>query len=1072
MPGSAPIYFHDLENLHLPHDFIQRWTEELNQRLGRSESDYPLTAFQSFLLGHPITLSSQENLVVAGPTSAGKTLVAQSILVNTLTMFPGGKAIYLVPLRALVTEKYNEFSSTLCDSRITPCSSDYPLCDRIITSGHWDVAIAVFDKVYQWLTTPKILRILLNDVRLLLVDEFQVIEAAERGEKLEILLSFFRWFQSHNTRYFTRPLRIVSMLSSPEVALPARAWLGAHMPVRQHTRPVKLYEGWLSTNNTFELYLDGADRQAVALDACPEKLKKLLGRTLQANPFKSTIPLMKKLCAACIREQLRALVYVASKREAETLALQLSQQLLRSGIRPVRSSRLRSELEQLDESPIKALLAQTLRAGVGLHHGNMTQFERSLVERNFTNSGEGSFISLVVATPTLSMGVNLPADVVIMKDQHTHGGIEGVVDPKQILSVRTNERMLTTLEYKNFAGRAGRYRPGEDDRFGLSIMLLDERNIEKLKKRITPLLHGQHRALRSGLMRPAYGYHPHLLVLLAALEQMSLPHSIQQALQEILHTTYVWSLETKAQPQLQQKFSRAEKQLLSSDLVRNYIISAPGRVVATHHVSLEGAGTLLKTAQALPELWPLRRLELLYLLASIPEMANKNPWKNSLPLESKRLAFIGELRSYLMQRITPRQYAADSIFGRLVEAGPGLLKEISDEEIIRLAVTLLAWEWTSGRPVTRIRSELPQLFMRLNLRQAETIGRLFAFYISALRGLWEVSIPAPGAMEQWQKISLQLWQYELSLRYGIPAGACYLPIMVSVVSNQVLPRRAYLQVWAEFGPWSNLVQRSSEPPPISILPYTWEVVQRCIGWWQGKSPQDLAKAMGMLAEVVEADGLAQAIEEPRLPSEKLLDELGLIPAPISEEGEAEEEAVALVEPVDDQTRAAIRQYAKNRLAGMDLDDIEVMYPMVRSALDRTPILGLLQHILLPAAEKYPPGEAPNKLHRLLSELKLGSHSIFVALIAAQPGFEDFIPIPKTYKGLLVICNELPEPEIRPRLASKVRLWLTVESLYAAAELVERDPTYLPRFQAVLAAYRGVLADFDQFVDVLEFGSKA
>jgi helicase len=49
-----------------------------------------------------------KNLVVASPTASGKTLIAEmAILKNFLE---GKKSIYLVPLKALASEKYSDFS--------------------------------------------------------------------------------------------------------------------------------------------------------------------------------------------------------------------------------------------------------------------------------------------------------------------------------------------------------------------------------------------------------------------------------------------------------------------------------------------------------------------------------------------------------------------------------------------------------------------------------------------------------------------------------------------------------------------------------------------------------------------------------------------------------------------------------------------------------------------------------------------------------------------------------------------------------------------------------------------------
>ena len=49
-----------------------------------------------------------KNLVVAAPTASGKTLVAEMAALKTI-MKEGRKVIYIVPLRALASEKYEEF---------------------------------------------------------------------------------------------------------------------------------------------------------------------------------------------------------------------------------------------------------------------------------------------------------------------------------------------------------------------------------------------------------------------------------------------------------------------------------------------------------------------------------------------------------------------------------------------------------------------------------------------------------------------------------------------------------------------------------------------------------------------------------------------------------------------------------------------------------------------------------------------------------------------------------------------------------------------------------------------------
>ncbi|MCK5182784.1 MAG: DEAD/DEAH box helicase, partial [Candidatus Heimdallarchaeota archaeon] len=49
-----------------------------------------------------------ENLVLAVPTASGKTLVAELAMLKAI-LSRGGKALYLVPLKALAAEKFDDF---------------------------------------------------------------------------------------------------------------------------------------------------------------------------------------------------------------------------------------------------------------------------------------------------------------------------------------------------------------------------------------------------------------------------------------------------------------------------------------------------------------------------------------------------------------------------------------------------------------------------------------------------------------------------------------------------------------------------------------------------------------------------------------------------------------------------------------------------------------------------------------------------------------------------------------------------------------------------------------------------
>ncbi len=133
----------------------------------------------------------------------------------------------------------------------------------------------------------------------------------------------------------------------------------------------------------------------------------------------------------------QALVFVNTKAGAEKLAediagkirsadqglLQLSSLARKSLARPTR------QCERL---------ALCLKKGIAFHHAGLTQEQRALVEDGF----RAAQIRIICCTPSLAMGVDLPAFRSIIRDvkRYGRGGLE----------------FIPVLEYMQMAGRAGR----------------------------------------------------------------------------------------------------------------------------------------------------------------------------------------------------------------------------------------------------------------------------------------------------------------------------------------------------------------------------------------------------------------------------------------------------------------------------------------------------------------------------------------------------------------------------------------------------------------------------------------
>jgi len=133
----------------------------------------------------------------------------------------------------------------------------------------------------------------------------------------------------------------------------------------------------------------------------------------------------------------QALVFTNMKKSAEKTAEDIAKHLKKIDERC--EALAKQALEALS-SPTKQCerLAFCLRKGIAFHHAGLVAEQRALVEDNFRNGT----IKIICATPSLAMGVDLPAFRSILKDvkRYTPRGYA----------------FIPVLEYLQMAGRAGR----------------------------------------------------------------------------------------------------------------------------------------------------------------------------------------------------------------------------------------------------------------------------------------------------------------------------------------------------------------------------------------------------------------------------------------------------------------------------------------------------------------------------------------------------------------------------------------------------------------------------------------
>lgn len=136
------------------------------------------------------------NLVVASATSSGKTVVAEVILSYEIRK-NNKKGIYLVPLKALATEKYSDWtdpSHHFSDLKIAICTGDYTITpERKLELQEADILIMSSEMLNSKSRTKNNF---LENKDILIVDEFHNIAAPNRGSHLEC--GVMRFTENHS----------------------------------------------------------------------------------------------------------------------------------------------------------------------------------------------------------------------------------------------------------------------------------------------------------------------------------------------------------------------------------------------------------------------------------------------------------------------------------------------------------------------------------------------------------------------------------------------------------------------------------------------------------------------------------------------------------------------------------------------------------------------------------------------------------------------------------------------------------------------------------------------------------
>ena len=372
------------------------------------------------------------NVLVTTPTSSGKTLIGLMGMINILNK--GKKVVYLTPLKALATEKFNEFK-VITD---LSCFRNRRVNIGISTGDYDSSGSELVDKDVIILTNEKMDSILrhdpnwIYDVGLFIIDEIHLLTERERGPTLEIILT--------KIKLMPQKPQIIGISATVSNSDQVAEWLTCE-PIQSNWRPTELIEGVYNYGKVTMNDGTNYDIDNIGIfDNSTSGITSLAMDSITNDGGQSLVFAETRKRTVSLAKKTSEIVAKILDKNSIKLAQKTGVEILKEG----------------DDTELNRTLSSTVAKGVGFHHAGLGAKSRQIVEKAFRNG----IVKILFATPTLAAGVNLPARRVIITSIFRYDYQYGGNVP------------MSVLQYKQICGRAGR--PAYD-KYGEAIIIADSR---------------------------------------------------------------------------------------------------------------------------------------------------------------------------------------------------------------------------------------------------------------------------------------------------------------------------------------------------------------------------------------------------------------------------------------------------------------------------------------------------------------------------------------------------------------------------------------------------------------------
>lgn len=363
---------------------------------------------------------SDDNVLVSAPTGSGKTEIA--ILGILRAKAQGAKrVVYIAPMKALATEIVRKLEKIL-DERICEFTGDMEISGR--EARRYGIFVSTPEKFE--VVTRRHRNLFEDSLKLVIIDEIHLLQD-ERGAVLEsIVCRIFRYVEMEQ-----RAIRIVGISATLPNVEDVASFIKAKRFFRfdDTYRPVSLDISLLGVYG--DRRKNGRRSETAAphhiLDTCLEKVEEMMAMGCQILLFTHSRPD----------------TVATAKHVARSLEAGRQKKLFDNG-----------------------LFNELVSKGVGVHHAGLPRNVRHTMERLFLEKQ----VRVLVCTSTLAWGVNLPANVVVVKGTTYYD------------AQRCNFSDISILDVIQIFGRAGR---PQFDTTGRAVLITSKDKLDTFTKLLT-----------------------------------------------------------------------------------------------------------------------------------------------------------------------------------------------------------------------------------------------------------------------------------------------------------------------------------------------------------------------------------------------------------------------------------------------------------------------------------------------------------------------------------------------------------------------------------------------------------